>query len=67
MADVKAPLVIGPDHQIAAHVPARSRHKILWIVLWSLSLLVLALVTYLLILRHQNAEKAAVLAKIFVE
>jgi len=63
MADVKAPLVIGPDHQIAAHVPARSRHKILWIVLWSLSLLVLALVTYLLILRHQNAEKAAAAAR----
>ncbi len=60
--DINKNLVIGPDHQIAAHVPPRSRHKILWIVLWSLSLLVLAFVVYLLILHHQNAEKAAAAA-----
>jgi membrane fusion protein, multidrug efflux system len=53
---------IGPDHQLTAAVPARSRHKSLWIILWSLLLLVLALVALLLILHHQTVTKAAGLA-----
>jgi multidrug efflux system membrane fusion protein len=54
---------IGPDHQIAARVPARSRHKIAWVVFWILFLLLLA-VALVLFLRHQAEakKKAAALA-----
>jgi multidrug efflux system membrane fusion protein len=50
---------IGPDHQIAAPVPAPPRHRILHIVLWILLLLALIVGGALLFRRHQNAEKAA--------
>ena len=60
--ELKNPSAIGPGHQLAAPVPARPRHKVMRIILWSLLLLVLAL-TFLLILRHhENAKKAAALA-----
>jgi multidrug efflux system membrane fusion protein len=57
--DLSKPSVIGPDHQIAA--PARPRHKIAWIVFWSLLLLALVL-AFLLILRHHEAAKKAAAA-----
>jgi multidrug efflux system membrane fusion protein len=47
---------IGPDHQLAAPVPARHRHKVLWIVLWTLLLLVLVL-SIVLIVRHEDKKK----------
>jgi multidrug efflux system membrane fusion protein len=54
---------IGPDHQLAAPVPPRSRHRTAWIVTWILLLLLLAL-AFVLIFRHHEAakKKAAALA-----
>jgi len=49
---------IGPDHQLAAPVPARRRHKVLWIVLWTLLLLVLVL-SIVLIVRDEDKKKVA--------
>jgi membrane fusion protein, multidrug efflux system len=54
---------IGPDHQIAAPVPVRSRHKIARVVIWSLFLLLLALGLVLVLRHHEEAaKKAAALA-----
>ena len=61
-ADINKGLVIGPDHQIAAHVPSRSRHKIAWIFFWSLLLLAAAVTMFLLAIHHRNAQKAAAAA-----
>ncbi len=47
---------IGPDHQLAAPVPARHRHKVLWIVLGTLLLLVLVL-SIVLIVRQEDKKK----------
>jgi len=54
---------IGPDHQLAAPVPARPRHKIRRVVIWILFLLTLVLAV-VLVLRHQAEakKKAAALA-----
>jgi multidrug efflux system membrane fusion protein len=54
---------IGPDHQIAARPPFRRRHRFLWVVIWALVLLLLAL-GIILFLRHQEEakKKAAALA-----
>jgi hypothetical protein len=59
---IKQPTV-GPDHQIAARVPFRRRHKVAWVVVCSLLLLLLAL-GLVLYLRHREeaAKKAAALA-----
>jgi len=61
--DIIKPPTIGPDHQIAARVPFRRRHKVAWAVFWSLFLLLLAL-ALVLFLRHQAEakKKAAALA-----
>jgi multidrug efflux system membrane fusion protein len=54
--------VIGPDHQLAARVPARRRHKVLWIAMWMLLLLALVL-GFVLFWRHrEDAQKAAAAA-----
>ena len=58
--DLSKPSVIGPDHQIAA--PARPRHKIAWIVFWSLLLLALVLAFLLILRHHETAKKAAAAA-----
>ena len=55
---------IGPDHQIAAHVPARPSHKIAWIVLSILLLLAMALAVVLFLHHREEAkEKAAAAAR----
>jgi multidrug efflux system membrane fusion protein len=59
--DIDKPSVIGPDHQLAAPVPARRRHKVFRIVMWSLLLLVLVL-AFLLFWRHHEAAKKAAAA-----
>jgi membrane fusion protein, multidrug efflux system len=64
IAETNQPTVIGPDHQLPAPIPAQTGHRTLWIVLASFSLLALALVIFLLVLHHQNAQKAAALAKV---
>ena len=48
---------IGPDHQLPAHAPTRSRNKALRIV-WILLLVLLALIALFLWRRHENAKKA---------
>jgi multidrug efflux system membrane fusion protein len=59
---IKQP-TIGPDHQIAAPVPFRRRHKVAWAIFWCLFLLLLVL-GLVLFLRHQAVakQKAAALA-----
>jgi multidrug efflux system membrane fusion protein len=53
---------IGRDHQIAAPVPFRRRHKVAWAFIWCLLLLLaLALVLYFR-RREEAAKKAAALA-----
>ena len=61
--EINKPATIGPGHQIAAPVPAHSRHKMAWVVFWILFLLLLA-VALVLFLRHQAEakKKAAALA-----
>jgi multidrug efflux system membrane fusion protein len=59
--DINKRSPIGPDHQLAAP-PARRRHKILRLVIWSLVLLALVLAGLLIWRNHENAEKAAALA-----
>jgi len=71
IAETIPPSYIEPDHQLAApgpaHGPADNEHKTRWILLAGFSVFALALVILFVVLHHQNAEKAAVLAKIFVE
>jgi multidrug efflux system membrane fusion protein len=54
--------VIGPDHQLAARVPARRRHKVLWIGMWVLLLLALVLGLVLYWRHREDAKKAAAAA-----
>jgi membrane fusion protein, multidrug efflux system len=60
--DINATPVIGPDHQLSAPVPARRRHRVLTIVLWSLLLLVLLVAGWLAWRHHESVQKAAALA-----
>ncbi len=60
--DINEHSAVGPDHQLPASAPARSRHKVRRIVLWSLLLLVLAVVVVLVIYHHEEAQKAAAAA-----
>ncbi|MGD0048805.1 MAG: efflux RND transporter periplasmic adaptor subunit [Bryobacteraceae bacterium] len=60
-SDLEDHSTIGPDHQLQAS-PARPRHKVLRVMLWSLLLLILALTLLLIFRHHENAEKAAALA-----
>jgi len=54
---------IGRDHQIAAPVPFRRRHKVAWAFIWCLLLLLLALALVLYFRRREEAaKKAAALA-----
>jgi membrane fusion protein, multidrug efflux system len=48
----------GPDRQLPAHVPARRRHRFMWVVILSLLVLVLAFVHH-----HEEAQEAAALAR----
>jgi multidrug efflux system membrane fusion protein len=60
--DINKHSAIGPGHQLAAHV--RPRHKLAWVVVWSLLLLVLALVFVLVWHHHEVAKRnAAALAR----
>ena len=58
-SDIDEHPALGPEHQIPAHFPARSRHKTLRIVLWCMSLLALAFLIVYLWRRHEDAQKAA--------
>jgi multidrug efflux system membrane fusion protein len=60
--DINKDTRIGPGHQIAAPVRARSRHKKAWIIFWSLLLLVLALAFALILYHHEEAKKKAAAA-----
>ena len=63
-ADINEHPAIGPDHQLPAHRSGTSpTHKVVWIVVWSLLLLVLVLVFVLILRHHEEAEKAAALAR----
>ena len=53
------PPAILPDHQLPAHVPAHQGHKSKKVIVWSLSLLILAVVLALLWRHHEEAKKAA--------
>jgi membrane fusion protein, multidrug efflux system len=53
---IDGPSGIEPDHQLPAHVP---RHNVLWIVLWSLLLIAVALVCWLVWRHHEEAKIVA--------
>ena len=57
-ADINEHSAISPDHQLPAHVPARPRHKVVRVVMWSLLLLVLVLAFVLVLRHHEDAEKS---------
>ena len=61
-ADMNEHSAVGPDHQLPASAPARPRHKVRRVILWSLSLLVLAVVFVLVLHHHEDAQKAAAAA-----
>ena len=65
--DINEHSAIGPDHQLPASAPARPRHKVRRVVLWSLSLLVLAAVFVLVLRHHEEAQKAAAAAAVRVK
>jgi len=57
-ADIDKHSVISPDHQLSAHAPAPPRYKkVVRVVIWILSLLVVALVLVLLLRYHEDAKK----------
>ena len=58
-ADINEDSVIGPEHQLPAHVPALRRPKVLRIVMWSLLLVVCALALILILYHHEKAKKRA--------
>ena len=58
-ADMNEHAVIRPDHELPAYVP---HHKGLWIVMWGLLLLILA-VPLVLVLHHREEAKKAAAAK----
>jgi membrane fusion protein, multidrug efflux system len=58
-ADINEGSVIGPEHQLPAHVPALGRPKVLRIVMWSLLLVVCALALILILYHHEKAKKRA--------
>jgi membrane fusion protein, multidrug efflux system len=49
--------VIGPDHQLPAHVPTRPRRSALRIALWSLLAVAVVIGTVLLVRHHERAKK----------
>ena len=61
-ADINEHSAISPDDQLPAPVPARPRRKVVHVVMWSLLVLFFAL-GLILILRHEDAKKAASLAR----
>jgi membrane fusion protein, multidrug efflux system len=58
-ADINEGSVIGPEHQLPAHVLALGRPKVLRIVMWSLLLVVCALALILILYHHEKAKKRA--------
>jgi multidrug efflux system membrane fusion protein len=59
-ADIDKHSVISPDHQLSAYAPAPPRHKkVVRVVIWILSLLVVALVFVLVLRHHEDAKKVA--------
>jgi membrane fusion protein, multidrug efflux system len=61
--ELEQPDVVPPDHRIGGHVPFRYRHKPLWILLWTLFLLAIGIVVFLLFGQHKQAEKKAAAAQ----
>ena len=61
-ADMNEHSAVGPDQQLPASAPARPRHEVRRIVLWSLLLLALAVVFVLVLCHHEEAQKAAAAA-----
>ena len=53
---------MSPDHQLPAPVPARPQHKVVRVIMWSLLLLIFALVFALILHHHEEVKKAASLA-----
>jgi multidrug efflux system membrane fusion protein len=66
-ADMNEHSAVGPDHQLPASAPARPQHKVRRVILWSLSLLVLAAVFVLVLRHHEDAQKAAAAAAVRVK
>jgi multidrug efflux system membrane fusion protein len=54
---------MSPDPQFPASVPARPRREVARVIMWSLLLLVFALLFVLVLLHHEAAQKAASLAR----
>ena len=61
--DINEHSYIGPDHQLAAHVPARPRRKVARAVIWISLLLVFALALILVLYHHEEAKKEAALLR----
>ena len=61
--DINEHSYIGPDHQLAAHVPARPRRKVARAVVWISLLLVFALALILVLYHHEEAKKEAALLR----
>jgi membrane fusion protein, multidrug efflux system len=56
-ADINEQSAVSPSHQLPAYVPARPRHKVLWIFICGL---LIVLLVFVLVWRHRDkAEKAA--------
>jgi multidrug efflux system membrane fusion protein len=66
-ADINEHSAVGPDHQLPASAPARPRHKVRRVILWSLLLLALAAVLVLVLQHHEEAQKAAAAAAAHVK
>jgi multidrug efflux system membrane fusion protein len=66
-ADINEHSAVGPDHQLPASAPARPRHKVRRVILWSLLLLALAAVLVLVLQHHEEAKKAAAAAAAHVK
>jgi membrane fusion protein, multidrug efflux system len=63
IADINEHSPISPDHQLPAVVPERRRHKTVWVVIWSLLLVALVIAFVLILRHHEDAKKAAALAR----
>lgn len=57
--DMREYPALDPDHELPAYVPARRRHKVLWIVLGILLLCALVLAIVLVIRHYEAAKKVA--------
>ena len=58
-ADSSERPVIGPDHQLQAPAPERSRHKLVRAIVWIVLLLIFAAGFFLVLRHHDDTTKSA--------